>query len=119
MAESDEVFGDLRSLLQSVSEGLVVRRDDPEEYSLDTRHLLPSGNPLFFAAVQRRKSGVSLHLMPLYLEPSLLDGIPECLRRRVSGKSCLRFRSLDEPTRQGIRELVGSGLELYRSKGYV
>lgn len=55
----------------------------------------PKAKPGFFGAVQTRKSFVSYHLMPVYEDPGLLDGISAALRGRMQGKSCFNFATHD------------------------
>jgi hypothetical protein len=55
----------------------------------------PTDKPRFFGAVQTRKSYVSYHLMPVYENPSLLDGISDGLRKKMQGKSCFNFTVSD------------------------
>ncbi len=50
----------------------------------------------WFAAVRRGKRYVSIYLMPVYVEPSLLDGASHELLRRMQGKSCFNFKCVDE-----------------------
>lgn len=55
---------------------------------VDTRHIQKNKKPLFFGAVQVKKSYVSYHLMPVYLEPDLLAPSSSELKARMQGKSC-------------------------------
>ena len=71
-ADFDACFAALRSILLPYAEELAVVKDGPAELSLDTRHAMPNGKPLCFAAVRRSKSYVSFHLMPVYVFPDIL-----------------------------------------------
>ena len=70
---------------------LDAKKDEPSELYLDTRHLQKNKQPLFFGAVQVKKAFVSFHLMPVYLQPQLLDGVSPALKARMQGKSCFNF----------------------------
>jgi hypothetical protein len=95
-ADFDAVFERLRSILEPYGRRLHVIDDTADGYSID---MAPEGrrNPTtWFAGVRRGKRYVSYYLMPVYVEPSLLDGISPELRRRMQGKSCFNFRVADE-----------------------
>ena len=51
----------------------------------------------WFAGTRLGKRYVSYYLMPVYVEPSLLDGISPELRRRMQGKSCFNFTTSTRP----------------------
>jgi len=61
---------------------------------------------VFFGAAQVKKNYVSFHLMPVYLFPDLLDDLPELLDKRMQGKSCFNFKTLDEDQRVALEALV-------------
>ncbi len=67
----------------------------------------------YFAGVSLAKGHVSLHLMPIYHDPSLLDGISPALRKRVSGKATLRFTAVDEAVFADLDALVARSFEAY------
>ena len=49
--------------------------------------------------------------MPVYVEPSLLDGISPGLRRRMQGKSCFNFAKVDEALFAELEDLTRAGFE--------
>lgn len=73
MSSKQEVFRALRSILRPYAEQLDCKIDNDEEMYVDTKHLLQNKKPLWFGAVQVKKNYVSYHLMPVYLNPRLLD----------------------------------------------
>ncbi len=113
-----EVFAALRPLLQEHEQALVVVHDEPGRYYLDTAHVMPNGKPLFFGAVNVGKRYVSYHLMPVYVNPSLLEEISPELRRRMQGKSCFNFTAIDEALFGELAALTARGLADYRERGY-
>ncbi len=119
MADLQEAFFLLREAIVPYAERLVVRRDDDQEFYADAPHTMPNGKPLFFGAVMLRKTGVSLHLMPLYVEPRLLADSAPGLSKRLSGKSCLRFRSLSSAELEDVRKLIEACFRSYEGKGLV
>lgn len=91
MADLTTVFAALAAILRPYAAKLVVKADTESSLYLDTRHLMTNRQPLFFGAVQVKKKYVSFYLMPVYVRPSLLEGISPALRKRMQGKSCFNF----------------------------
>ena len=119
MPDLDLVFKELRSILAPYAEKLDAKKDDSSELYLDTRHLQKNKKPLFFAAVQVRKSFVSFHLMPVYVRPELLDGLSPGLKGRMQGKSCFNFAEHDQALFEELARLTKAGFESYRAQGFV
>ena len=119
MADLQPVFTALRGLLAPYATTLTVVRDDAQELYLDTTHVQKNKKPLFFAAVQVKKSFVSFHLMPVYLAPSLLDGISPALKARMQGKSCFNFSAVDVVLFEELAALTRAGHAHYRDQGFV
>ena len=69
------------------------------------------GKPLLYVALAARKSGYSLYLLGPYLDPALArwlaDAFARAGKRLDMGKSCLRFKKLDDLPLDAIGELVG------------
>jgi len=106
-----EVESRLRALLQPYAPPLFVTTDGPTGYGLD---MAPEGErdpTTWFAGTRLGARYVSYYLMPVYVEPSLLDGISPELRRRMQGKSCFNFTKVDEPLFAELAELTRAGFE--------
>jgi hypothetical protein len=114
-----DVFGRLRSLMEPYADALERTVDAVDELSLTTAHRMKNGAPLWFGGVKVGKRYVSYHLMPVYLDPALLDGISPELRRRMQGKSCFNFAKVDEELFEELAALTQAGFEAYQAKGYV
>jgi hypothetical protein len=112
-------FEALCAVLRPYAQGLDVKRDDPRELYVDTRHLQANKKPLFFAAVQLKKSQVSFHLMPVYLDPGLLVGMSDGLKAGMHGKSCFNFSRLDAALVQELAGLVAAGHASFQAQGFV
>jgi hypothetical protein len=70
--------------------------DEPGNVVLKTPWNEPGKEgPAWFGAVQLKKNYVSWHLMPLYALPSLRDGVPPDLQKRMQGKSCFNFKKVE------------------------
>ncbi|MBL4849155.1 MAG: hypothetical protein JKY65_26825 [Planctomycetes bacterium] len=74
---------------------LVVTQDDAEGYLLYSKVNGPNGKPLMFAGSAARKNTINYYLFPVYMDPSLLKGISPALKKRMQGKSCFNFKTLD------------------------
>lgn len=119
MADFGDVFARLRAILEPYADALVRTVDRDDEFGLYTSHVLENGAKLWFGGVQVKKRYVSFHLMPVYVNPSLLDGISPALRKRMQGKSCFNFTTVDPALLEELAALTRTGFEDYRDKGYV
>jgi len=108
------VFGALKRILEPYANGNRVVHNKPGYYYLETVEPINRGRPLFLAAVKRGKAYVSFHLMPVYGSQELLAAISPELKRRMQGKACFNFKTVDEKlfaelaklTRRGIPALI-------------
>ena len=119
MPDLAPVYDELRAILARHAAALEVTRDDDEQLSLDTAHVMKNGSPLFFGAVQVKKRYVSFHLMPVYVKPELLDGISPKLRKRMQGKSCFNFTKVDPELFAELASLTDAGFTSYREQGFM
>ncbi len=119
MPDLSPVFAALREIMAPYARRLAVTRDDGQELYVDTRHIQKNGKPLFFGAVQVRKSCVSFHLMPVYVQPALVAGVSPELRARMQGKSCFNFSSPEPALFEELAALTKAGFESYREQGFV
>ncbi len=95
-AHLDAVYDRLRAIMRPYGEQLVVERDEPGDYYVNTPWSRPDGYVLMFGAVQTRARYVSYHLMPVYGAPALLDTISQQLRARMHGKACFNFTKVND-----------------------
>ena len=114
-----DVFEQLKHILKPYAGDLVVVKDAPDDYYLNTAHIMKNKKPLFFGAVQIKKRYVSFHLMPVYVFPDLLDGLSDKLIKRMQGKSYFNFTQVDEALFSALSELTNKGYQRYKSAGYV
>jgi hypothetical protein len=68
-------------------------------------------NPTAWAGTRVGKAYVSYYLMPICVEPSLLERLSPELRRRTQGKSCFNFRTVDEALFAELEALTRRGYE--------
>ena len=98
---------------------LDVKKDDESELYLDTRHIQKNKKPLFFGAVQIKKSYVSFHLMPVYVKPELLASVSPELKSRMQGKSCFNFSAVEPALLTELTALTKASYASYKQQGYV
>lgn len=98
MAEDFEtVFTRLRSIMLEAAPGMVIAKDSAGALELRTPTIDPkTRQPGWFGTVTIKKTYVAYHLMPLYKQPTLADGISPDLARRKQGKTCFNFARSDE-----------------------
>lgn len=119
MSDLDAVFIELTSIMAPYARTLDAKKDDTSELYVDTRHIQKNKKPLFFGAVQVKKSFVSFHLMPVYLKPELLAGVSPELKARMQGKSCFNFTQVDKPLFKQLAALTKAGFASYKEQGFV
>ena len=57
--------------------------------------------------------------MPVYCEPKLLKDISLELKKRMQGKSCFNFKTIDKELLKELTELTKKSFEYYKSEGMV
>jgi len=119
MSDLNPVFVELRSVMAPYAAKLDPKKDDPSELYVDTKHMQKNKKPLFFGAVQVKKSYVSFHLMPVYLKPELLNALSPGLKSRMQGKSCFNFSEVDKPLFKELAALTKAGFASYKEQGFV
>lgn len=103
----DAVHAELRRLMLDSGVDQMIARDEPGDLILYTGRSEPkTGKPVWFGAVTTKKGYVAYHLMPLYANPSLGDGLSEALAKRRQGKSCFNFKSIDPDLFAELAELT-------------
>jgi hypothetical protein len=119
MTNLSQVFTELRAIMLPYAGKLDCKIDRDDEIYVDTTHLLKNKKPLFFGAVQIKKNYVSYHLMPVYANPRLLESISPELKKRMQGKSCFNFKSVDASLLKELTQLTEAGFRDYGRQGYV
>jgi hypothetical protein len=115
----NEVFDALRSVMKSNTDSLKIKIDIPGDFSLDTFFVMKNKKPLWFGGVKIKKNYVSYHLMPVYVHPGLLEDMSIELKKRMQGKSCFNFKTIDDGLFKELASLTKRGLQDYRANGYL
>ena len=98
---------------------MIVNKDDARTLDLIAGYADPRkpGSPMWFGAVRIGKAYVSYHLMPIYTEPALAAAVPDGLKKRMQGKSCFNFKTLDETQRADLQALTRQCAAAYGARG--
>ena len=116
-----EVFDALKPVFEEYAGRLAIQVDEPEQYYLETKAAAASGpykgRRLQFGGVKIGKAYVSFHLMPIYMNPKLQATISPELKKRMQGKSCFNFTSLDASHIAELKKLTKAGFEEFKTWG--
>lgn len=67
----------------------------------------------YFAGIAPRKHYVSFYFMPVYSYRELLEDVSPALRKRMQGKACFNFATIDETLLAELEGLVARGYERF------
>ena len=126
--EFESIFAKLRAILRRHGGRLQVKDDTPTCYCLEG-----SAGPAALRAwggkvkrpripvawVQIGKAYVSYHLMGVYGNTALLDGMSRELKARMQGKSCFNFKSDDEALFKELEQLTVQAITGFRKAGFI
>ncbi len=117
------LFEELKKLLAPYASSFTVKEPEPGRYELwSTANTAPPGKPFYnpyFVGLIIQKSYVGLYYMPIYTDPDISSQIGSALMALLKGKSCFYVKSLSPELREQICDALETGLELYKSKGWV
>ena len=109
------VFASLCKLLDPFLGQIQVQTDKPGNYHTEMPGMFHRGKPLYFAGVRTGKNYVSFHLLPVYGAPELLKGMSPALKKRMQGKACFNFTTVDEACFAELGRLCAAGLKVFKS----
>jgi hypothetical protein len=114
------VFEELKKLVEPYAGRVLKPRAKPGDYILIGP---PSprwqGREVWFGGVQIKKNYVSYHLMAVYAFPDLLDGLSPELKKRMQGKSCFNFKTVDRSLFKELGALTKRGYQRFKKEGLV
>jgi hypothetical protein len=110
-------FNSLKSILKKYENKLHIIADKHSNYGLNAGYDEKRKADIYFGAVQIKKNYVSFHLMPVYTNPKLLEGISPELKKRMQGKSCFNFKVINQVLLSDLSELTKKSFELYKKNG--
>ena len=112
-----QVFEALKPIFEEYAEKLGVQVDKPGQYYLETKSAIRRGQRLQFGGVKVGKAYVSFHLMPIYMNPKLQASISPELKKRMQGKSCFNFTSVEPGHIAELKKLTKAGFEEFKTWG--
>lgn len=113
MADFEAVHDRLRSIILKHRGNLVLTKDEPGSVALEVPGL--EGKPWGYVAGTRLgKSYVSYYLMPVYVTPGLVESLSPELRKRMQGKACFNFKSVDEQLLAELDAFTGRSIAGFR-----
>ncbi len=115
MTDLDAVHERLREILAPYRDSLVATKDGPGGMSLEIAGL--EGKPWGYVAGTRLgKRYVSYYLMPVYGSPALRATVSAKLEKRMQGKACFNFTTIDEDLFAELADLTKRGIAAYRDR---
>jgi hypothetical protein len=109
-------FAALRAILEPHAERMTVTVDEPGHYQLASSTMTDRvGRPLFCAAVQINKNYVSYHLMPVYGNKALRDSLSASLKKRMQGKSCFNFTTVEPEQLKELAMVTKKGIAGFKN----
>ena len=115
MNDFEAVHARLREIVLEHRDDLVVTKDGPAGMALEIPGL--EGKPWGYVAGTRLgKSYVSYYLMPMYASPALRDTISPALAKRMQGKACFNFTTVNEDLFAELADVTSRGIAGYREQ---
>jgi hypothetical protein len=118
-ANFKETFQKLRAILEPYASKTIVVHDTDTNYYLDMDRVIKKGHRLFFAAVRSGKGYVSFHLMPVYASADLQQKLSPELKKRMQGKSCFNFKTVDEKLFKELAGLTKAGFATFNDPKFL
>ena len=113
MADFETVHERLKTILRRHADGLVITKDGPAGMALEVPGL--EGKPWGYVAGTRLgKSYVSYYLMPVYVMPRLAGKLSPGLQKRLQGKACFTFTTIEADQVRELSKLTRAGIEAFR-----
>ena len=109
--EFGRLFERFKSMLAPYARKMYVSADSPQWFGVDLAPEAERDPSAWFGAARVGKRYVSYYLMPVYVQPKLLDDVSPGLRKRMQGKSCFNVAKVDEPLLAELEALTKRGYE--------
>ena len=107
------IYARLSELLSKHKDKLSVGIEKPGTIWMSVNGETYRGKPLYYAGVRMGKNYVSYHLVTVYMNKARMS--PE-LKKRMQGKGCFNFSSIDEKLFGELDRLTTEGLKNYSGK---
>src|SRR6186713_3062379 len=110
------VFEQLKGILRAYNRTFTVKTDTADTYYLDGPYSEKWKKELFFGSAQIKKNYVSFYLMPVYMYPELLKDVSPQLKKRMQGKSCFNFKTVEPELFDELRELTRRSADKFKEE---
>ncbi len=126
--EFEIVFAHLKEILQKFSGPFTVNPDTNTKYGLYAQigqatlkiwggKMKKPAMPV--AWVEIGKGYVNYHLMGVYGNTKLLDGLSKELKARMQGKTCFNFKKVDENIFLELDSLTARSIDSFKKSGFI
>ena len=116
-AQFQTTFKVLKTALKKHEKNLTIKTNKNDTYNLYAGYSEKYKRDIYFGGVEIKKNYVSFHLMPVYINPNLLDDISPELKQRMQGKSCFNFKIVNKAQLRELTALTNKGFEYYKKEG--
>lgn len=113
------VFAALRQLLSAYEDRLACKTPSPGYYYLESTTPTYKKRRMAFAAVRTGKNYVSYHLVPVYAAPELGKNMSPELKRRMQGKGCFNFITVDDTLFRELALLTEAGYKNFKNRNWL
>ena len=113
------VFERLKKIFAPYEKKMDVAQDTPNMYLLNARYIMKNKQPLNFGGVRLGKNYVSFYLMSLYTSPDGVKAMSPELKKRMQGKSCFNFKTVDEKLFKELENLTKTGAKQFTNEVFV
>ena len=109
-ADFQSTFDALRKIITPYELSFDVVKETPKDYYLASKTAKTrSGAPVWFGGVSMMKNYVSFHLIPVYASPTLAKTLSPDLKKRMQGKSCFNFTTIQPAQLKELAALTKTG----------
>jgi hypothetical protein len=113
------VFERLKEIFAPYEPKMDLAQDSSTMYMLNTRFLLKKNYPLMFGGVRLGKNYVSYHLFSIYATLGESITMSPELKKRMQGKACFNFTTIDEPLFKELAKLTKAGAKRFGDEKFV
>jgi len=114
-----ETFNSLKEIFKKYEKHLEVKSDKNDAFNLYAGYSEKYKRDIYFGGVEIKKNYVSFHLMPVYINPELLKDISPDLKKRMQGKSCFNFKTVNKQHIKELTVLTKKGFDYYKREGMI
>lgn len=123
MNDLNQIFAQIKTLMQTYAPPLTTKMEDDAHYDLwSVKDLVVEGRKrkeVYFGGLIIQKGYVSFYFMPVYVAAELKPLLAPELLKLLKGKSCFHLKQLDETRLEQIRAALQIGYQFYQEQGWI